>query len=49
MTEKRLDNCSFLNEHKGLLDDMNLVDVVTYFVSCTDKRIKYFEGLSTSW
>ena len=44
MTEKRLDNCSLLHVHKELLDDMNLVDVAIDFVSCTDKRVRYFGG-----
>ena len=46
MTEKRLNNCSLLHVHKELLDDMNLVDVATDFVSCTDERIRYFGGLT---
>ena len=48
MMEKRLNNCSFLHVHKELLDDKNLVDVATNFVSCTDEQIRYFGGLSTS-
>ena len=48
MTEKRLNNCSLLHVQQDLLDEMNLVDVATDFVSCTDERIRYFEGLSTS-
>ena len=39
---------SLVHVHKELLEDTNLVDVATDFVSCTDERIRYFGDISTS-